>query len=300
MPPSSRSLTIWLVGISALATPATAQAPNSAQGQLRQQQFNEQMRQGYEQSRRAAGQSQQQVPSAPPPPWQPMESSYQTTFGAMAKARDDKQFAFSVGRYYATDAAAEAKDKCEKQSGQSCSVERTFKNACATLSWPTTVGRQPIKLSEAALAIETTSVQSQKVAVSGCEKMYGAQCRIGYMACASPALKADMGGDDLWSAVAIDPSTLTIFPAMRGGYNRASARATAYDLCQRDSRTAGNCQVLDHFQAGECWYLAQSPAGIYEGDYKAIVRERPDADTARRLCEAKAGTACTVVWHACT
>jgi len=295
-------LTLACLALPCLAQPAFAQnAPGQAQ--LRQQQFNEQMRQGYEldQQRRQqnSGGSYQPDPGPPPRPMPHFESSYLMTFGAMAKARDDRQFAFSVGRPFPSDAAAEAKDICERQSGQPCTVVRTFENACATLSWPSRLGTSPAKLSEATMAVETTSTHSRDLAVNGCEKLYGTQCRVGYMACASPTLKTE-ARIDRWSAIAVDPATATVFPAIGAGYNIASARAAAFDKCQRDARTTGECQVLDHFQAGQCRYLARSPMGIRENNYAAIIRERPDPALAKRLCEQKAGTACEIVYQGCS
>lgn len=286
----------------ALAPPAFAQAIPEAPGQaqLRQQQFNEQMYQGYLRSQQNQGGGGYAAPAPPPPPpRQPFVSSYEQTFGAMAKAQDDRQFAFSVGRYFASDAAAEAKDKCERQSGQPCSLVRTFQNACATLSWPTALGTQPEKLSTATMAVETTSTHSRELAVNACAKIHGTQCRVGYMACALPMLKTEMR-NDLWSAIAIDPATATVFPAIGSGYNTASARAAAFDLCQRDRRTTGECQVLDHFKAGECRYLARSPMGIREKDYVAIIRERSNPALAKQQCEQAAGTACEIVYQGCS
>ena len=62
----------------------------------------------------------------------------------------------------------------------------------------------------------------------------------------------------------------------------------------------GECQVLDHFPARECRSLARSQAPIREGDYAAIIRERPDPSVAMRQCEDKAGSACEIVWHGCS
>lgn len=238
-------------------------------------------------------------PSYSPPATQPYVSPYELTFGALAKAGDDRQFAFSVGRYSASEAAAEAMAKCREQSGKDCTVVRTFCNQCVTLASPAGQERLPASLSKAAMATETTSADSRRVAVAGCEKIYGGKCRVNYMACASPSRRKEMEADR-WSAIAIDPASSKLFPAIGGGYNPASARAAAYDACQRDGGSTGDCQVLDHFPAGECRSLARSQEPIREGDYAAIIRERPDPAVAMRQCEDKAGSACKIVWHGCS
>lgn len=245
-------------------------------------------------------QSSQGAPEQPRTPMPTFTSEYTMTFGAMAKSLDDEQFAFSVGRYSAPDAASESQAACERISKQQCTVFRTFQNACATLAWPASLGKTPGKLSRTAMALALTSEESIGAAIQGCEKLGGAKCKVGYMACASPVLKVDQG-IATWSAVAIDPVTLKIFPAMGLGYNAPSARAAAYDSCQRDAATTGQCHVLDHFPAGECRYLAQSIDPVaHEGGFSAIIRERPDPDVAKAQCEKKAGGSCRIVWQGCS
>ncbi len=271
-------------------------------GQQNLQQWSwqqEQNRLGYEQQQRAEQEGQQQGPAGPAYRPAPVERTFETTYGAFAAAKDNKQFAFSVGRYHPSEAASEAKDLCQQQSGQSCEVVQTFVGACATLAWPIQFGRQSKNLSETTFSVALTSTESREKALKDCQGRHGTQCLVGYKACAVPTAKVDTG-KDLWSAVAIDPSTLHIFPALRAGYNPASARAAAYDQCQRAEGTAGECQVLDHFSAGECRYIAQSVAKVPENELASVIRERRDQNVAKKQCEEAAGSACNIVWHGCT